>query len=89
MNRREFGIDINPEYIDMTEERILEEFKGFDSIDEKMKRRPNGLNDAKVRIEYIEDLIQWLMKNHPDAITEFLDEVKQKYLTKIFKTGQI
>ena len=58
-NRRGVGIDINPEYIEMTEERLLEEFKGFDSIDEKMKRCPNDLNDANVRIEYIENHIQW------------------------------
>ena len=88
-NRRGVGIDINPEYIEMTEERLLEEFKGFDSIDEKMKRCPNDLNDANVRIEYIENHIQWFLKNHPDAITEFLEEVKQKYLTKMIETGQI
>lgn len=35
-NRRGVGIDINPEYIEMTEERLLEEFKGFDSIDENL-----------------------------------------------------
>ena len=88
-NRRGIGLDINPEYIDMTEERLLEEFKGFDSIHEKMKRCPNDLNDANVRIEYIENHIQWFLKNHPDAITEFLEEVKQKYLTKMIETGQI
>lgn len=88
-NRRGVGIDINPEYIEMTEERLLEEFKGFDSIDEKMKRCPNDLNDANVRIEYIENHIQLFLKNHPDAITEFLEEVKQKYLTKMIETGQI
>ena len=88
-NRRGVGIDINPEYIEMTEERLLEEFKGFDSIDEKMKICQNELNYANVRIEYIENHIQLFLKNHPDAITEFLEEVKQKYLTKMIETGQI
>lgn len=39
-NRRSIGVDINPEYIQMTKERLNEPFLGFDSIDEKMKRCP-------------------------------------------------
>ena len=31
--RKGIGIDINPEYIKMTEERLAEQFVGFDSID--------------------------------------------------------
>ena len=34
--RRSIGLDINPEYIQMTKERLNEPFLGFDSIDEKM-----------------------------------------------------
>lgn len=82
------GIDINPEYIQMTKERLNEPFSGFDSIDEKMKRCPNDLNDAKIRIDYIENHIKWFLKNHPDAINEFLEEVKAKYLIKMIETGQ-
>lgn len=54
-----------------------------------MKRCPNNLNDTNVRIEYIENHIQCFLKNHLDAITEFLEKVKQKYLTKMIETGQI
>ena len=39
-----------------------------------------SLNDAQIRIDYIE--------NHPDAISEFLEEVKEKYLVKMIETGQ-
>lgn len=77
--RNGIGIDINPEYIQMALERLDEPFNGFDSIDERMKRVPNDLNDEKIREEYIENHINWFLKNHPDAIDSFKEEVKQKY----------
>lgn len=46
--RDAIGIDINPEYIFMTQERLSEEFSGFDSFDERM-RRNNGYNNAAVQ----------------------------------------
>ena len=67
----------------MTEERLNEPFTGFDSIDERMKRVPNDLNDAQIRTEYIQNHIEWFLKNHPDAVAEFMDEVKTKYKKKI------
>lgn len=87
--RNGIGIDINPEYIEMTNSRLNEPFTGFDSIDERMKRVPNDLNDAKIRIEYIQNHIEWFLKNHPDAINDFLAEVKEKYFTKIVESGQL
>lgn len=87
--RNGIGIDINPEYIEMTNNRLNEPFTGFDSIDERMKRVPNDLNDAKIRIEYIQNHIEWFLKNHPDAINDFLAEVKEKYFTKIVESGQL
>ena len=83
------GIDINPEYIAMTEERLQEQFTGFDSIDERMKRVPNDLNDTTIREEYIKNHIEWFLKNHPDAIGDFLDEVRRKYETKMKESGQL
>lgn len=87
-NRHGIGIDINPEYIAMAQERLSEPFFGFDSIDERMKRVPNDLNDASIRNEYIKNHIKWFLGNHPDAITDFIEEVKTKYQTKISKTEQ-
>lgn len=87
--RKGIGIDINPKYVEMTEKRLSEEFTGFDSIDERMKRVPNDLNDARVREEYIENHIKWFLKNHPDAIEEFLNEVYKKYGTKMTGPEQI
>lgn len=88
-NRQGIGIDINPEYIKMAQERLLMPFKGFDNIDEKMKRVPNDLNDDKIRLEYIENHIQWFLKNHPNAVKEFINEVKQKYMNKLIESGQL
>ena len=72
----------------MIEERLNKPFEGFDSVDEKMTRCPNDLNDADVRIEYIYNHINWFLKNHKDAIPVFLEEVKSKYLTKMIETEQ-
>lgn len=88
-NRIGIGIDINPDYIEMSKERLKEEFTGFDSIDERMKRVPNDLNDAKIRIEYIENHISWFLHNHPNAIAEYLEEIKSKYYDKMANSGQL
>ncbi len=82
-NRQGIGIEINPEYIEMTKERLSEKFIGFDSIDERMKRLPSDLNDKNIREEYIKNHIKWFLKNHPDVIDEFLSQVKTKYNNKI------
>lgn len=82
------GIDNNPEYIKMTNERLNSPFTGFDSIDERMKRVPNDLNDAQTRIEYIQNHIKWFLAYHPNAINEFVEEVKRKYRNKLIESGQ-
>lgn len=86
--RNGIGIDNNPEYIKMTNERLSSPFTGFDSIDERMKRVPNDLNDAQIRIEYIQNHVKWFLSNHPNAINEFVEEVKQKYCNKLIESGQ-
>lgn len=88
-NRRGIGIDINPEYIKMAKERLLMPFQGFDSIDERMKRVPNDLNDDKIRLEYVENHIRWFLKNHPNVLKEFVEEVKRKYMNKLIESGQL
>lgn len=87
--RRGIGIDINAEYIKMTEERLAEPFYGFDSIDERMKRVPNDLNDPEIREEYIKNHIKWFLRNHPDAVDEFMEEVRQKYEIKMIESNQM
>lgn len=87
--RKGIGIEINPEYISMTKERLETAFTGFDSIDERMKRVPNDLNNAEIRIQYIKNHIQWFLKNHPDAINEFIDEVIRAYHDKLTESNQL
>lgn len=89
INRNAIGIEKNPEYIKMSLERLEEDFSGFDSIDERMKRVPNDLNDACIREEYIINHIEWFLKNHKDAINEFLEEVKNKYYDKMVQSKQL
>jgi DNA modification methylase len=79
IGRNCIGIDSNPEYIDMCNERLKQEFNGFDSIDERMKRIPNDLNDNKIRNEYIQNHIKWFLKNHNDEIPKFLEAINAKY----------
>lgn len=88
-DRYGIGIDINPEYIQMTNDRLGEEFTGFDSIDDRMKRVPNDLNDDLIRERYILNHVNWFLKNHPDAIPEFMDEVRQKYESKMRRSEQM
>lgn len=82
-DRSGIGFDMNPEYVAMTKERLAEKFTGFDSIDERMKRVPNDLNDANVREDYIRNHVEWFLKNHPNAIRDFMLEVNEKYGTKM------
>lgn len=71
INRKCIGIEINPDYIDMIQKRLSESFKGFDSIDERMKRLPNDLNDSEIREEYLKNHIEWFLKNHNEEIENF------------------
>lgn len=82
LNRNAIGIELNEEYIEQTKERLACPFEGFDSIDERMLRVPNDLNDSQIRKEYIQNHVKWFLKNHPDRINTFLNDVKAKYSKK-------
>lgn len=47
LGRNCVGIDINPTYVKMAQERLSEPFNGFDSFDERMKRVPDIPNNLK------------------------------------------
>ncbi len=79
LGRNCIGIDTNPEYIDMTKARLTEPFRGFDSIDERMKRLPADLNEADIREEYIQNHIKRFLKNNPDIADDFIKDVRKKY----------
>ena len=57
------GMEINPEYINMINDRLASPFLGFDSIDERMYRVPNDLNDIATRRQYIANHIEWFLHN--------------------------
>jgi ABC-type histidine transport system ATPase subunit len=68
LNRNCTGIEVNPEYVTLTKERLEQPFIGFDSIDERMERVPNALNDIHIRNEYLNKHKNWFLKYHPNAI---------------------
>ena len=82
LGRNCMGIDINPAYVEIAKKRLLEPFHGFDSIDERMKRLPADLNDPNIREEYINNHINWFLKNNPTATKEFVGIVEKKYSAK-------
>ncbi len=88
LNRNSFGFELNPEYVEMTKERLASSFNGFDSIDPRMERVPNDLNDDKIREEYLTNHIEWILKNHNGAKEIFYQEVEKKYGHKINKKKQ-
>lgn len=85
LNRNCIGIELNEEYIKMIEKRLVESFTGFDSIDPRMERVPNDLNDDEIREEYLLNHIDWFLKNHNGAKDIFFSEVEKKYGHKIAK----
>ncbi|MDR1735927.1 MAG: site-specific DNA-methyltransferase [Oscillospiraceae bacterium] len=89
VGRRGIGIEINSDYVAMTKDRLSKPFNGFDSIDERMTRIPNDLNDTNIREEYILNHINWFLLNHPNEVERFLKRVQEKY-PKFYRieTGQ-
>jgi len=79
LNRRCLGIELNPEYVENTKKRLSQKFTGFDSVDERMSRIPNDLNDPKIREEYLKNHEKWFLNNHPDALEKFYQEAKERY----------
>lgn len=82
LGRNCIGIDINPAYVKMAQERLSEPFNGFDSIDERMKRLPEDLNDSAVREEYIQNHLNWFLKNNPNAANAFIKNIQKECQVK-------
>lgn len=83
LKRNCIGFELNPDYVNLSNDRLNKEFFGFDSIDPRMERVPNDLNDEKLIKEYVKNHIEWFLKNHDNAKKEFLYEVEKKYLKRI------
>ena len=83
LNRKVIGIELEPSFVMETKERLSKPFYGFDSIDERMLRVPNDLNDPKIREEYFSNHINWFLHNHESSIEKFINAFISKYHQKI------
>ncbi len=79
LGRSGIGIEINPEYVEATKQRLAKDFKGFDSIDPRMERVPFDLRKKDYRDAYLENHKVWFLKNHEDATEKFEDSVSVIY----------
>lgn len=79
LNRKGYGIEINPEYVNMSEARLNRVFNGFDSVDPRVSRVPLDLNNEKLRDEYLQKHREWFLTNHENVVKEFKDEVTRLY----------
>ena len=57
LGRNVIGFDNNPEYIELVNERLSMLFSRFDSVDARMYRVLNVLNDPEYRKQYIQNHI--------------------------------
>lgn len=89
LNRNCLGIELNIDYVKTIQNRLNEPFTGFDSIDPRMERVPNDLNDEKIREEYLANHIEWFLKNHNGANDIFNEKIEKKYGKKISKSKSI
>ncbi len=79
LNRYGTGIEINPDYIQITNERLQSDFSGFDSMDPRMKRVPLDLRNESLRHEYLDNHKRWFLNKHEDTVEEFEDSVEEVY----------
>jgi len=82
LGRHCLGYELNSEYAEIIKNRLDEPFNGFDSIDPRMKRIPNDLNDSDLRNEYIKNHEEWFLKYHSSDVAEFRKNVEEKYGNK-------
>jgi len=79
LGRRAIGIEINPDYIAMTKERLNAQFTGFDSVDPRMERVPMDLRRPDVCAGYLENHKKWFLSHHENALNKFEESVSLLY----------
>lgn len=79
LNRNVIGIEINPDYVNMTYNRLEQPFNGLDSIDPRMERVPFDLRRSDIRSEYLNNHKKWFLRNHENALKKFEDSVQNLY----------
>lgn len=79
LDRSCIGIELSIEYLDIIKSRLQQPFAGFDSIDPRMKRIPNDLNDPELRQAYKHNHIKWFLSHHETELQTFEEEFARKY----------
>lgn len=85
LNRNCIGFELNPDFVQMTKERLSKPFTGFDSIDERMERVPLDLRNDTIREEYLANHIKWFLQHHNGSVDKFIESVEEMYGDKIRK----
>ncbi len=79
LNRRAIGIEINPDYVTMTRDRLGAAFVGFDSIDPRMERVPRDLRRPDIREEYLKNHKEWFLAHHENAVKKLEESISTMY----------
>jgi DNA modification methylase len=79
LDRRSIGIELSDDYVSLIRTRLAGPFNGFDSIDPRMKRIPNDLNDPTIRAEYVRNHSSWFLSHHEDEIAALQNNLTRKY----------
>jgi site-specific DNA-methyltransferase (adenine-specific) len=78
LGRKATGIEVNPDYVTMTQERLNATFAGFDSVDPRMERVPLDLRQPDIRDNYLEKHKQWFLQHHENAMRKFEDSIESR-----------
>jgi DNA modification methylase len=79
LRRNATGIEINPDYVTMTKQRLETIFTGFDSVDPRMERVPFDLRRPDIRRDYLANHKQWFLNHHDNSIEKFEKAVASLY----------
>lgn len=79
LDRRAIGIELNPDYVAITKNRLAQEFVGFDSVDPRMERVPLDLRQPDIRRDYLENHKEWFLQHHENALQKFQESVAALY----------
>ena len=88
LNRNGIGFELNPDFVQMTKERLSKPFTSFDSIDERMERVPLDLRDDMIREEYLANHIKWFLQHHNGSVDKLTESVEEMYSDKMRKVKQ-
>jgi len=79
LERDAIGMEINPEYVSMTKDRLSFSFQGFDSLDPRMERVPLDLRRPEKRQEYLGNHKKWFLRHHENEMKKFEESVQELY----------